>query len=199
MREFLIQRFSHFERRDFIPDKSLKKAFTIFFAWALPAFLFVLWANIFYPEVKFYQAAISEGIGPNLWNAIGSFGLFAFGVAVMFSKFSTPALVAKQILLNTYAIGCLNFGLLVGQCCLSHSMEELVWWERGLFGITSGLLLVVVFLYNMAVWYLSILVQDEQGRKSYFLVKLEHMHWLWRAAIGLCVAFLITLLFMSET
>lgn len=199
MREFLIQRFSHFERSDLIPDENLKEAFTIFFAWALPAFLFVLWANTFYPEVKFYQAAISEGIGPNLWNAIGSFGLFAFGMAVMFSKFSTPALVAKQILTNTYAIGCLTFGLLVGQWCVLLSIEELVWWQRGLFGITSGFLLVVVFLYNLAVWYLSFLVQNEPGRKSDFLVKLEHMHWVWRAAIGLCVALLITLLFMSET
>lgn len=195
---FLIQRINQFERSALIPDGSLKKAFNIFLAWAFPAFLFVMWANIFYPEVEFYKKAISEGIGPNLWNAIGSFGLFAFGVAVVFSKFATPALIAKQILSNTYAIGCLTFGLLVGQWCVILSLEELIWWQRGLFGISSGLLLIVVFLYNLAIWYLSVLVQNEAGRKSNFLAKLEHMHWVYRAAIGLCVSLLITLIFLSE-
>lgn len=156
----MSQQFSHFERSDFIPNESLKEAFTIFFAWALPAFLFVLWANTFYPEVEFYQAAINEGIGPNLWNSIGSFGLFAFGVAVIFSKFSTAALVAKQILSSTYAIGCLTFGLLVGQWCVLLSMEGMVWWQRGWFGGSGDCLVLPPAFYWLlffrTIWWSGI-------------------------------------------
>ncbi|UYG01265.1 hypothetical protein [Halomonas sp. GD1P12] len=199
MKTILAQQFRHFARSDFIPNESLKEAFFIFFIWAFPAFLFVIWANAFYSEVEFYQAAISEGLGPNLWNVIGSFGLFAFGVALMFSKFSIPALIAKQILSNTYAIGCLTFGLLVGQWSVLLPIEGMVWWQRGLFNITSGFLLIVVFLYNLAIWYLSFLIQKESGKKSDFLIKLGHMHWVWRFAMGLCIVLLITLLFIPET
>lgn len=197
MWELLSQQFNHFERGAVIPGDNFKEALSIFLAWALPAFLFVLSVDAFFPEVNFYQAAISEGVGPNLWNAIGSFGLFSFGISVMFPKSHTCALVARHILVNTYAIGCLTFGLLVGQWCVLPSTEWFAWWQWGLFGVTSGFLLVVVFLYNLAVWYLSFLVQEESGRKSGFLGKMEHVHWVWRTVIGLFIALLTTLLFTS--
>lgn len=199
LKEFLEQQFSHFEKADFMPKKEIKEAILVFSAWSIPAFVFVLWANRYYPDVEFYQIAISEGLGPNLWNAIGSFGLFTFGVAVIFSKFMFPATVARQILSNTYAIGCLTFGLLVGQWALLITNEGLIWWHRGLFGVTSSFLLVIVFAYNLIVWYLHYLIKNEEDYKSAFLCKLEQMHWLWRALIGLFVALTITVIFLSET
>lgn len=66
MWELLSQQFNHFERGDVIPGDNFKEALSIFLAWALPAFLFVLSVDAFFPEVNFYQAAISEGVGPNL-------------------------------------------------------------------------------------------------------------------------------------
>lgn len=171
MKKFLTEKLSIFEKGDFVPGNHLWGAVTIFLAWSLPAFLFVVWADKFYPDVEFYQSAIREGVGPNLWNTIGSFGLFAFGLALSLSSFSIPSLVAKQILINTYAIGCLAFGLLVGQWYLLP-FNELVWWQQGLFGVTSALLLIIVLLYNMAIWYLSFLIQNSPDKKSRFLVRL---------------------------
>ena len=164
MKNFLAKQFCIFERADFVPEKELREAVTIFLAWALPTFIFVVLAGKYYLDVEFYQAAINEGVGPNLWNAIGSFGFFTFGVGVSLSSFFTPSLVAKQILINTYAIGCLTFGLLIGQLCLLP-LNELAWWQQGLFGVTSAFLLVVVFLYNMVVWYLSFLIQNSPEQK----------------------------------
>ncbi|NAW64793.1 hypothetical protein, partial [Photobacterium halotolerans] len=112
---YVIQRFCHFERCDINPGNSYKEAISVFLAWTVPAFIFVLWASNFYPEVKLYHDAITEGIGPNLWNVIGSFGFFSFGIAMIFSNHTGPALVADKVLSNAYAIGCLNFGLLSGQ------------------------------------------------------------------------------------
>ncbi|MCO1337002.1 hypothetical protein MO867_22010 [Microbulbifer sp. OS29] len=198
MRDFVVQKFHHFEESDFIPGESLKEAITIFFAWAVPAFLFVLWVNKFYPEVEFYHAAIGEGIGPNLWNAIGAFGMFSFAVAVMLPQFSTPTLVSRQILSNTYAIGCLTFGLLLGQWFTLLSTDSLIWWQRGLFGITSGFILVVVFLLNLFVWYLSFLLKDDAGKKSVFLRRMEQLYWLFRIPLSLSFAALMIVIFLSE-
>lgn len=196
MRNYLSERFSVFDKSDFIPREQIWEAIYIFFAWAVPAFIFVLWANTYYPEVKFYREAITEGIGPNLWNAIGSFGLFAFGLAVVFSSFKIPSLITKQILSNTYAIGCLTFGLLVGQWCLLP-FGQLVWWQQGLFGITSVFLLLVVCVYNLVVWYLSFLIQNTQHQKSAFLTKFERLHWVWRAGFGLFISGVALLVFLN--
>ena len=199
MKEFLIERLNHFERNDFMPGEHLKEAFIIFFGWTIPTSLFVIWANNFHPEVHFYQEAIGEGRGPNLWNTIGSFGLFAFGIAIIFSRFTTPSLVARQILLNTYAIGCLTLGLQIGQLCVLLSSHEWIWWQKGLFGITSSLLLVVLFTFNSVFWYLSFLIKNDDKNKSNFLVKLEQMHWIWKFVIGFFLMTLISSIFLSET
>lgn len=192
----ITKKFSHFQRSDFIPRDEIWEPAIIFFAWAIPAFIFVLWANTFYPDTEFYKAAINEGIGPNLWNAIGSFGVFSFGVAMMLSPFHIPSIITIKILSNTYAIGCLTFGLLVGQWCLLP-FEELVWWQQGLFGVTSVLLLLVVLIYNFIVWYLSFLIQNTPEKKSNFLIKLEQMHLIWRVLFGLFISAIALLVFLN--
>jgi len=196
---YIKKQFAHFERDDFWPGVEWRGAITVFLAWVIPSCLFVMWSQNYYPHVEFYKKAITEGLGPNLWNAIGSFGLFAFGVAIVFSKFSTPKNIAISILSNTYGIGCLTFGLLLGQWFTALSDTEIIWWKVGLFGVTSALLLVVVFFYNLFIWYLSYLLGGRENQKSLFLKKLEQMHWLWRASIGVFVVVLITVIFLSET
>ncbi|MCO1336927.1 hypothetical protein MO867_21605 [Microbulbifer sp. OS29] len=198
MRDYIVQKFLHFEESDFVPGESLKEAIVIFLAWTAPAFLFVLWANRFYPEVEFYQAAIREGIGPNLWNVIGAFGFISFSVAVMFPQFSTPSLVSRHILSNTYAIGCLTFGLLLGQWFGFLSTDGLVWWQRGLFGVTSGFLLAIVLMLNLFVWYLGFLLTGDSGKKSSFLRKMEQLHGLIRIPLSICFAAAMIMIFLSE-
>ncbi|WP_444927710.1 hypothetical protein ACJJI4_08310 [Microbulbifer sp. TRSA002] len=198
MRDYIVQKFHHFEESDFVPGDSIRGAIIIFLAWTVPAFLFVLWANRYYPEVEFYQAAINEAIGPNLWNAIGAFGFLSFSVAAMFPQFSTPSLVSRQILINTYAIGCLTFGILLGQWFTFLSTDDLVWWQRGLFGITSGFLLVIVLFLNLLVWYLGFLLTSDSGKKSRFLRGMEQLNGLIRIPLGLLSAAIIIWVFLSE-
>lgn len=193
VKNYLIKKLSIFNISDFSPRGKFKELLTIFSAWAIPAFLFVLWSSSYYPDVKFYEKAITEGIGPNLWNAIGSFGIFSFGLALVFLPYTTPSFVAKQILLNTYAIGCLTFGLLVGQWCLLP-FGELEWWQQGLFGFTSVFLLFLVLVYNLVIWYLSFLIQNDESQKSAFLIKFEQLHWAWRVCLG---SFISTLAFLA--
>ncbi len=197
---FLNKEFSHFNGTDFWPGENWTEAITIFLAWVIPSCLFVIWSNTYYPEVKFYQKAITEGLGPNLWNAIGSFGFLAFGVAVVFSHFSAPRNIAYTVLSNTYGIGCLTFGLLLGQWFTLLPNTQLVWWKVGLFGITSAFLLIIFFFYNLAIWYLSFLLKsNKDNQKSIFLDKLEKMHWLWRIGIGVSLVAIIIVIFLSES
>lgn len=196
MKNFFLEKLDIFDRSDFSLGRQVWEPIYIFCMWAVPAFTFVLWANTYYPEVEFYKSAITEGIGPNLWNAIGSFGLFAFGIAVIFSSFKIPSIIAKQILSNTYAIGCLTFGLLVGQWCLLP-FSQLDWWQQGLFGVTSVFLLFIVFVYNFIVWYLSFLILNTQHQKSAFLNKLDKLHWFWRVGLGSFIAVVSFLVFLS--
>jgi hypothetical protein len=78
MKKYLKEQFKHFNVSDVWPGRQLKEAAKVFLAWSVPAFLFVVWATTYHPSVKFYQDAIAEGIGPNLWNVLGSFGNYAF-------------------------------------------------------------------------------------------------------------------------
>ncbi len=63
IRQKLVDQFSHFERSDFIPYEDIKSAYIAYLAWALPAFIFVLWSNIWFPDIGYYNEAIRQGIG----------------------------------------------------------------------------------------------------------------------------------------
>ncbi len=189
---------SRFEKSDFYTLSMWKEPTFTFLAWALPSFLFVLWSQNYAPDVEFYQNAIKEGIGPNLWNLIGSLALFMFGWSVVLSGWDSLRKGARLILLNTYSIGSLTFGLLFGQLVTNFPTENVKWWQQGLFGVTSIGLFVMLIGYNFSIWYLSFLLGDAAGNKSRFLINLEQMNFIWRAAIGLAVATLVTILFFSE-
>lgn len=190
--------FSHFNRNDFNPGSKLFEAIAEMLYWVIPAVLFVFITQKHYPDVEFYKSAMDEGIGPNLWNAIGSFGLFAFGIAIALSKEIWPSKIARNILQNTYSIGCLTIGLIIGQFFSQYPTNAL-WWQHGLFGVTSVLLIGIVILYNLSIWYLGFLIQNSESGKSSFLTKLEQMHSIWKVIIGTFIALLITLIFLSET
>lgn len=198
MKEYIKDQFKHFEWEDILPRRTVSEAVCVFIAWAIPSFSFVLWSNIYYPNVEFYQSAINEGIGPNLWNAIASFGFFAFGLAIILSKYTWTSIIARHILSNTYAIGCLSFGLLLGQWWLMLFDPQYIWWHRGVFGVTSGFLLVIAFLYNMVIWYMYFLIRNESGSKSSFLFKLEQMNFFWRFLIGSVLILIVSIIFLSE-
>lgn len=196
MNKMLSKNLDLFEKSDVVPGKEAWKAIIVFLVWALPAFLFVVWATKFYPQNELFQSAIKEGIGPNLWNIIGMFGLFSFGIALSLSNFSILALMAKQILTTTYGIGCLTFGLLVGQWYFLP-LSGLTWWQQGLFGVTSVLLFVILFLYNLVVWYLCFLLQSSRNRSSNFLVKFKKLHWSYRMGSGLSISCIALLVFLN--
>lgn len=186
IKKIFNREFRIFTRKDFHSKDHLLEGIRIFLSWAIPAFIFVAWVNRFEPENVFYQKAITEGIGPNLWNVMGSFGCIAFGVSLFFPSCKKLTLIGRHILSNTYSMGCLTFGLLFGQWCYIP-LDNLVWWQQGLFGIVSVLLLGVVVALNYLIWYLYFLLQENEFEPN-FLSKVSNMRRIARCVIGGCVS-----------
>lgn len=182
---YLRSEFSTFERDDLFQISSWRRALKIFSWWAIPAMFFVLGVENYASDVEFFNDAMREGIGPNLWNLMGALGLVVFALAIVFPNMSTLASYANQVFESTFAVGCLTLGLLIGQYVFLVAQEGMVWWERGLFGVFGGWLLLLVFTLNCVIWFLSSLTKQQDKVKNRFLVKVEKKHWLWRSTISL--------------
>ncbi|MGX9463610.1 hypothetical protein ACWXWU_20730 [Shewanella sp. A14] len=185
MKASLKSQLSHFDKTDFTIGSKWKDAISVFFYWALPAFLTVLLVHKLAESrtVEYYQAAISQGIGPVLWNFIAVFGCAMFGVSFIFNKVKLFSNIAQQLLVNVYAIGSLTFGLLFGQLCvLTPALREQVevWKLFFIFPLTS-LLLLFILLQNFLMWYLSNLIRWDGS----FISKLSLVSFLGRFFVGI--------------
>ncbi|MBE2889657.1 hypothetical protein [Geobacter anodireducens] len=191
--------FSHFRKEDFSPWSGRNEAIIIFAAWAVPAFLFILLVHLLakYRSVEYFTQAIAEGIGPHLWNVIGVFGFFLFGAALLFPSRTYLAFAANRILVNTYAIGSLMFGILFGQLVTGLSNATLEKWKLWLFGFAFVVLFLVVFIINLFTWYLSFLIYCEKGKTS-FISKIEQLGVGSRIAISLLIMLLPVCLMFAE-
>ena len=188
--EFIKTELSRFKCRDVNPGKKWRGAGLIFASWAIPAFMFVVLVSFLETsrDVSYYQDAISQGVGPKLWNVMGAFGFALFFVSLVFPKIRCFAIAAKQVLLNVFAIGALTFGLLFGQfICLIPELDKYFdGWQFYFFGPVIVVLLVAVALLNLATWYMSYLIQW-RGR---FRVKISQMSVVTRTVFGTAFALL---------
>ncbi|WP_194435172.1 hypothetical protein [Vibrio fluminensis] len=183
----------HFGKTALKPkDEDYVKALISFFSWFLPAFLFVLWSSYCYPESEFYSKAINEGKAPNFWNLIGSLGVLLFGACLLLPKTRGISYVTNRVLLNTYSVGCLTLGLVVGQLFFLP-YDTLTWWQAGLFGSGVVVSLFFVICFNLIVWYLAFLT----SRYSQFLDKMATLSVFYRLPISLTVMSLMVYLLLN--
>jgi hypothetical protein len=103
-------------------------------------------------------AAISEGIGPHLWNVVGTLGLVLVGFFLLFPRSQFIARSAHQVLINTYAIGGLSFGLLFGQLstALASAAANVALWKAWLMGAGGVFLAFQALALNFSLWYLVV-------------------------------------------
>ncbi|NAX24946.1 hypothetical protein CAG64_05540 [Vibrio sp. V38_P2S17PM301] len=181
MKNYIRSELAHFSRWDFTPSRQVAlSAIGTFASWFIPAFLFVLWASHYFPEHEFYKKTIDEGKAPNFWNAIAVLGLFLACLVLMFPRFDFLKSCAISVLNNTYSIGCLTLGLLLGQWFFLP-WEALIWWQQGLFAGGSLFLVVIALIINFWVWYIAYLLSEQ----SSFLEKFMQMKIWQRVVIAL--------------
>jgi len=190
--ECIKKELSIFDISDFNPNKAWISAIQILSSWAVPAFVFVILVSAVneYRPVEYYEKAISQGIGPILWNVMGAFGLAFFCLSIIFSRIRWLSTVAHQILTNVYAIGAFSFGLLFGQVvCLVPQLDKYMeTWQVYLFSPAIAILLLVVAGLNVAVWYMSYLIKWD----SSFREKLSKVSIVLRLPVG-GICFLLSL------
>lgn len=159
MRSYLRIQLSKFNPSDFSPLPESWNALVIYFAWATPAALVVSltrWRGRF-TSVKYLDSAIAEGIGPHLWNVVGTLGIVLFGLFILQPRSRWIAVAANNVLINTYAIGALTFGLLFGQWSNAFASANLQRWQIWANGAGFGFLFSMVLVLNFSLWYLSFL------------------------------------------
>ncbi|KWB78521.1 hypothetical protein WL40_32795 [Burkholderia ubonensis] len=158
-RRWLKHHTRDFARSDFWPGWALKQAVIVLAAWAVPAVAGVLvtdWLSRHRP-VTYLQTAIREGIGPHVWNVFAMLGMILTGLLIAAPRQRWLAIAAHQVLQNTYALGALMFGLLLGEwICVATPQRAFV------LIIAMRLMIAAAFGLNLAVWYVAFLVSPER-------------------------------------
>lgn len=202
LREYLLTQLRPFDRAALWSSNVAKEGAFVIFWWAAPSFL-IVWLVARYREYvpsAYLEAAISEGIGPHLWNAVGTLGLVLVGFALLFPGSRFIARSAYQVLINTYAIGGLSFGLLFGQLAtaLASAAANLASWKAWLMGAGGVFLAVQVLALNFSLWYLGHLMASREASDG-FLHRVERVALRLRLVAFLFLAVLpIALLFMEK-
>ncbi|NTY39134.1 hypothetical protein [Burkholderia diffusa] len=178
VRSYLKAQFAPFSRSFFgsaiMPIEGLRVAFW----WAAPATLAVLFIAKFRSQIpaSYLEAAISDGIGPHIWNVVGMLGLALFGLAVLFPTVKFIATGAYQVLINTYGMGGLAIGLLIGKILaqLPSSLSKLKLWEAWFAGTGITLLMLELFVLNFSLWCFASLMRSTKDGGG-FLRQVENI------------------------
>ncbi|MCV2437181.1 hypothetical protein [Paucibacter sp. DJ2R-2] len=178
LRQYLRTQVQPFDSAALWSPRVAKEGALIVFWWAAPSFLIVWLVARFrnYLPATYLESAISEGIGPHLWNVVGTLGLVLVGFALLFPRSRFVARSAYHVLINTYAIGGLSFGLLFGQLfsTFTASTKNLALWKTWLMGAGGVFLAIQVLALNFSLWYLGHLMASREANDG-FLHRVERV------------------------
>lgn len=191
MSEYLSEDIKHlnFSKKSFV--SAIKDGAKIFSWWSLPAACFVYFARGFSENVPiaYFELAISEGIGPHLWNVIGALGLVLTGLLLLFPNSRALAKAAYQVLSNTFAMGGLTFGLVVGKLIfgMAHESVSMDAWHLWLVGLGSVLLTVQVLYLNFALWCLACIARPSKDGDCAANRGIRQVRWPLRLLAFICL------------
>ncbi len=195
----ISREYQKLRKSDFsVSMEEVKQPLSVFLYWCIPAILsvyFVKWLDGKGPA-NYLQTAIEQGVGPILWNTLACFGLILMSFSFAFPRNQLLSDAASTLLKNVYAIGCLSFGLLLGQflTLIPEIHGQIEVWRVWILVPLSGYLLFVIFVLNFVVWYLSYLV----GWGSRYNLKLRQLNWVVRSFVSFSFAGIVFLLLWIE-
>lgn len=136
LRNYLRQ---HIDGIQHVHMLSWSRSFTAlseFLLWVVPSVAFVLavsWLESF-RSAEYLQAAIQQGIGPELWNVIGCFGFSLLGAALLLPRMQQLARAANFALTTAFGIGAMTYGLLIGKAIVAISAPTVQTWQAWFWG-----------------------------------------------------------------
>lgn len=199
---YMRSQLSCFRKESLWSARDINEGMLIIFCWAIPAFLIVCLVEYFhdYLPANYLKAAVSEGIGPHLWNVIGVISFVFVGFAILLPRSKFIARCAYHLLVNTYAIRGLSLGLLTGQLLIYSDpvVGSVDLWKAWI--ISTGLILLVAlaFLLNFSFWYLGVLM-NSQGKSGGFLHCMESVDLWIRVFAFIFLSILSTVFLFMET
>ncbi|MCA8157757.1 hypothetical protein [Burkholderia contaminans] len=196
---YIKEQLTPFEHSTVCPPLVFVEGVTIVFWWAAPAMVAV-WLITYFKRhlpLNYLDAAISDGIGPHLWNIVSMLGLALFGLAVLLPRCKFIANSAYQVLVNTYAMGGLAIGLLVGQVTtqLPSALSKLALWKAWLSGTGIALVMLGLFALNFSLWCLASLMRTAAGHDG-FLRRIERIDLRLRFLAFVLLSILPTIVFV---
>lgn len=173
-----------FSKSDFYEFEAFKNLIYIFFPW----FLFGLVIVFLVKFELINKEILNEAMGPNLWNFLGIIGISLFSINIVYYH-EKLIIISKEVLLSTFVLGSLGFGLILGDFFFLN-YKDYSWWIIGLFGIVSVFLLFILFLYNFIIGYFYCLLD----KRLTFLFTLRQVNISYRW----CVTVIILLIIASS-
>jgi len=181
---------------------AIRSGIGIFLWWSVPAGLFVYGAREFkeYLPHAYFEAAISEGIGPRLWNVLGSLGLVLFGLLLLFPRSKFLGKSAHHVLSNTFAIGGLTFGLAMGRLIFGLANESINMeaWRLWLAGAGTFVLVVQVIFLKFSLWVMGCLAKPDQNGERTLLWNVQKVRLPLRFVVFSILAAVPTVALMLE-
>jgi len=199
MKAYLQEQLKSFDRGALWSNEAASEGVKVVAGWAIPAFFFVLLVSHLasYRPVSYLEKAVAEGIGPHLWNVIGTLGLVLVAISLLLPGSRFLAKSAYQVLINTYAIGGLSFGLLFGQLAAAVATSNTESWLKWVVGLGGLALAVQVLFLNFSLWYLGHLMASRE-KSDGFLHRVEKVHLRGRVVAALIVGGIPAILLCME-
>lgn len=132
--------------------------------WGISGLLLVLLATVAtdYSSGEYLTIAAGEGLGPRLWNVIGTAGLVFFGVFLM-RPLAGTAYLANLFLSGTHSLGAFMAGLILGGFLLQipAMFVDHGWVWLSIWTVVLSVGLATCVLMNFCVWYIGWLVKQQ--------------------------------------
>jgi len=199
LRLYIKKQLNPFVGATFWSPLVFKEGATIAFWWVMPAMISV-WLITRYKEYlpfAYLDAAISDGIGPHLWNVVGMLGLAFFGLAVLIPRCKLIADSAYQVLANTCSMGWLACGLLLGLLTarIPAELSKLALWKARLLEAGLAAFMFEIFALNCLIWWLANLMRLSDSDDG-FLRRVERFDLRLRFLVFICLSILPTVSFV---
>lgn len=177
LQEYIISQLKPIRYGFSLEREELLEGITVFLYWSIPSFFFALLQKI---EIRnfpalYIKSAVEEGISPHIWNIFGSIGFVFLGLTIIAPKFKFFRISAAQIFLNTYAMGALSIGLMIGNLSILFESSKIEFWNGIFLKILFFLLLITLIAINFSAWYCAkIVTKEKQGDNFiHLLVKVD--------------------------
>ncbi len=194
IRSVLEKELSAFSLRDIIPSAGWRDYGVTSAYWIIPAALYVLlvenlgWLR---KADDLYKVIKGESDGPGLWNVMGALGLLLLGISIATSKTeSCHKLLAKLshgVLVKTFEIGLLTFGILLGKLIFAFEKANIPMPQIWLRGVCFFLQFAIVFAMNTFTWCLAQSIYNTRG-KAAIMYKISILSLSLNLFIGFLVA-----------